>query len=222
MQSPRIFLVSADETMCIDWDLESVREMVSRFCYVFSRVGMTDLKLRLGGKGSMSFFHDKAPESTDKSLIPRIGFYQSEPERYAANHSVYQDVMAQHTRIAPAPLSIVCAFVSVANATRASFEVGLFGRTDPSTRYDQVARIYENAIRLSGDDSAIKMVALISKRKNSVTFCSTDDDVTGLVPEDLRMVVAEAFAGMAMCALHQVMHRSFFDCARVLIGCCAE
>ena len=66
-----------------------------------------------------------------------------------------------------------------------------------------MSRIYENAIRLSRDESAIKMMGMIAKRQNSVTFCSTDDDATGLVPEEVRESVAESFAGLAMCALHQ-------------------
>ena len=174
-------------------NLASVRDLVSKFCYVFPKIGMDDLKLRFSPV-SMSFMQERSHVP-----FPRNGFYQLDPDRYPINLEVYKKTMDNHTQDVPAPMSLVYAFVSVANAVRSTFE------TTPGTpeRFDRVVRIYENAIRLSGDESGIKIINLISKREQAVTFCSTDDETSNMLPTDVRQIVGEAFAGLAMCALHQ-------------------
>jgi hypothetical protein len=59
-----------------------------------------------------------------------------------------------------------------------------------------------NAIYISNDDSAIKILRSVLRHPERVTFFSTDDGFTGLVPEPILMLVAEAFAGLSIVSMH--------------------
>lgn len=174
----------------------AVTKLLSKLCYVFPEVGMKDLSLCMNHEGtSMSFVQEGSYVP-----FPRNGFYQCDPdtERYRSNLEIYTSTMKTLQQTVPASLDVVHAFVSVANANRAMCERGAM-KVDLAS----VIIMYENGIRLSGDESAIKMLSLIARRKKTVTFCSTDDEESRLVPEPTRLAVAEAFAGIALCALYQ-------------------
>jgi len=171
-------------------------KLLNKLCYVFPAVGMKDLSLCMNHEcTSMSFV-----QNGTYVPFPRNGFYQCDPDtqRYKANLELYTATMKTLKQTVPASLEVVHAFVSIGNANRTMCERGVL-KLDMAS----VIIMYENSIRLSGDESAIKMLSLIARRKKTVTFCSTDDDESSLVPEPTRLAVAEAFAGIALCALYQ-------------------
>ena len=172
----------------------AVAELLNKMCYIYPAVGTKDLRMCVDfERPSLSFTQDESPVD-----FPRNGFYQcdSDVKRYQVNLDIYQASMKSLRHTVPASLEVIRAFVSVANVNRALCEKG-------TGKFDNVVIMYENSIRLSGDESAIKMLGLISRRKKTVTFCSTDDEETSIIPEPVRLAVAEAFAGIALCAMHQ-------------------
>ena len=170
--------------------------LFSRLCYVFPSSGMSDLKVGVCSHASIFFF-----QSAPAHPFPRNAFYGVEADvaRYTANMEVHDRVMAVQPVACPVALSTVETFLSLANRNRALLErCCSFG----SEALDQVHSLYSNAILLSLDQSASKLLDIIGKRVKSVTFCSTDDEVANLVPADLRKLVAEGLAGLSMVACH--------------------
>ena len=183
-----------------DLSLECVEQLVGDLCYVFPAFGMKDLCFSLHkDDGSAVRFAQKHSYVE----FPRNGFYQldSDPKRYRKSYGIYASIMKSPLQIVPAELSVVQAFVSVAHANRSIRESDL-SYTTPK-EYGWIMNSYENAIRLSGDDSAVKILNLIGSRPDTVMFCSTDCEVSSLLPEPVRMIVSEAFAGLALCAMHE-------------------
>ncbi len=171
--------------------------LLDRFCYIFPACGVADLQLCMHQPGRLSF-----AQTETHVPFPRNGFYQLEPdiERYRASVAVYR-TMSGTLQAVPARIDVVYAFVSLANANRAVRErMGI--SSSETIKCAHEVRLYETGIRLSGDESAVKMLDLVSRREHAVTFCSTDDEITHLVPEQLRLIVAEALAGLALCALY--------------------
>ncbi len=179
--------------------VNELRELVGDLCYVFPAVGMTDLAFCLQSRDGTSLQFIQSRSYVD---FPRIGFYQMDRDsaRYRCSFGVYNSTMNNSPQTIPAALNIVQAFVSVANANRSIREGEV---SKQSKDYTSIISTYRNAIRLSGDESAIKMLGLIGDRPDTVMFCSTDDELSSLVPEPLRMTVSEAFAGLALCAMHE-------------------
>ena len=95
----------------------SILHTVSQFCYIFPKLGMDDLKLRFNEGSTMCFAQDRA----DHVPHPRIGFYQLDRERYRVNLETYTQTMSRRMCVVPAPLSLVQAFVSVANGNRSTY-----------------------------------------------------------------------------------------------------
>lgn len=173
------------------------------------------------------FFFQSAP---DAGLpFPRNGFFGVHPDagRYRANLDVFHRVMATQPVVGPIPLTTVEAFLSLANCNRAYLErtgraKRLGGAVDGGevreggtaagqpreagasvVDYGRARLLYINCIQLSRDESAVQMLEIIGRRASSVTFCSTDDETSGLVPEPLRRLVAESLAGLALIACHE-------------------
>ena len=205
-------------------------QMFQRFTYIFSAVGLTDLKVSVSDFGSSNckvhFIQERSHYPS-----PRNGFYcvDDDINRYKENVVTYHDVMKKQPYIDPVTIETMEAFLSIGNSNRAILEQ----RSNDPAEFDRVCVVYSNCIRLSRDESARKMLDLINSRTGCITFCSTDDDETALVSEKIRMVVAEAFAGLAMVAIHQnrclqaigfataalSKHRSalpFVNCARMV------
>ena len=180
--------------------LERVRQLVSDLCYVFPAVGMKDLSICLHKDDGTSVGFIQAQTHVE---FPRNGFYQLEPDtsRYRRSHSLYLETMGRPSAESPASLEVVHAFVSVANANRSIRENDVEGKG--IKEFSHVINCYENAIRLSGDEAANKMIGLIGSHKETVMFCSTDDELASLVPEPVRRIVSEALAGLALCAMHE-------------------
>jgi hypothetical protein len=172
--------------------------MFKRVCYIFSAVGLTDLKVSVHDFGSpnciVHFLQDKSHLPS-----PRNGFFcaDADVQRFRENITVYQHVV-KHP---PTEVSVetVEAFLSLGNRTRAILEQ----RSGDQEEYGKVHRLYSNCIRLSGNQPAIKTLDLIGSRDSCITFCSTDEGITGSVPEAILAAVSEAFAGLAMVAIHQ-------------------
>jgi hypothetical protein len=169
-----------------------------RVCYIFSAVGLTDLKVGVHDFGSpgckVHFIQDKSYHPS-----PRNGFYcaDTDVQRFRENMTVYQYVMEHQ----PVPVSVetVEAFLSLGNRSRAILEQ----RGSDPDEFAPVRRLYSNCIILSGNQPAIKTLDLIASRESCITFCSTDESVSGEVPEAMMAAVSEAFAGLAMVAIHQ-------------------
>jgi hypothetical protein len=168
--------------------------MISKFCYVFHQQEMHDLKIHITTKG-VRFQH------TDDTLpFPQIGFLtdNEKTERYDVNHRRFDKLTAAPT--VTMSLKNMRAFISVANATRTALE---YNPSHMPGHINQVALMYADAINISGDESGIKMLNTIKRRPEKLTFCSTDDEQTGLVQQDIRISVAEAFAGLTMTSVHE-------------------
>jgi hypothetical protein len=175
-------------------------QMFQRFTYIFSAVGLTDLKVGVSDFGSSNckvyFVQERSHYPS-----PRNGFFcvDDDINRYKENVVTHRTVMNSQPVIDPVPFETIEAFLSLGNSNRAIMEQ----RGNDPVDFDRVRTIYSNCIRLSRDESARKILDMINMRTECITFCSTDDDETALVPEKIRMVVAEAFAGLAMVAIHQ-------------------
>lgn len=164
--------------------------VVSKFCYLFPKIGMPDFTPHLDNEilsfSMPSVFH---PE--------RNNFYQLDAKLYESHLGILTQTVIQHIHATPAPLSLICVFVSAANGSR------ILKERQPMKEYQDVVLMYEDAIRLSGDDSAIKILALVAKHPKTIVVCSTDDETSGLIPSASLELVAEAFAGLSMCAVHE-------------------
>ena len=169
-----------------------------RVTYIFPLCGVTGLKVGVSDFGSSNcnvrFIHEGSVVPS-----PRNEFYSSHTDalRFDENLAIYQRTMMSQPLPRPVPFETTEAFLSLANSLRAMKE---FQR---NVTFDSVNRLYQNCILLSCDESAEKMLNLIQARTTCVTFCSTDDEVSLLVPERIRVVVAEAFAGLAMLAVRE-------------------
>jgi len=175
--------------------------MFKRFTYIFSATGITDLKVSVSDFGysdsTVYFIQEKSHHPS-----PRNGFYcvDEDINRYKENMLTHRRVVNEGVvMIDPVSIETLEAFLSLGNSNRALLEKK---GSDPA-EFDRVSILYSDCIRLSRDVSARRMLDLIHSRTTSITFCSTDDSETKLVPEDILRIVAEAFAGLAMVAIHQ-------------------
>jgi hypothetical protein len=171
-----------------------------RLCHIFPAVGITDLKVECAGFETPDC-HVRFSQNNSGKPFPLNGFYSVDGDlsRYDANIAVFSEVMRRPTVVGDIPFETVVAFLSLANSNRAAVELS----GGSAGEYDRVRRLYTNCILLSRDSSASKMLNMIQSRESRLTFCTTDDEVSGLVPEPMREVVAEAFAGLALIAVHQ-------------------
>lgn len=174
----------------------TMEKVIHSLCYIFPATGMDDLKLGLTLGAGVHFIQERS-----HLAFPRNGFYDIDPdiERYKENARFYGSVMDFDNKPVKTSLEGAHAFLSLGNARRIVCE----RQNSPADEYTKAIRLYENSIRLTGDDSAIKMSSMISREPDNLTICSTDDDTTRMVPEPIRMAVAEAFAGLALIATHQ-------------------
>ena len=193
-----------------DMPPEDVQQLVSDLCYVFPAVGMTDLSFCLRNENGTSVCFMREGSHVE---FPCNGFYHLERDasRYRTTFGIYSATMSSRVQTVPADLKIVQAFVSVANVNRCVLE----SECCDGKSYHASINCYSNAIRLSGDESAIKILRLIDSRPETVMFCSTDDELASLVPEPVRKVVSEAFAGLSLCAMHEgrVLQSVGYGCA---------
>jgi hypothetical protein len=177
-------------------------DLFLRLCHIFPACGIRDLKAGVCKVNATSltvfFIRDGLHYP-----FPRNGFFSMENDtsRYSTNMQVYDRVMAEQSPfIEPVPESTIEAFLSISNCNRLFIE----GKTDVTAQdYDRVHRLYSNSVILTRDESALRTLEIIDRRHKNVTFCSTDDDISGLVPASLRMLVAEGFAGLALVAFYR-------------------
>ena len=172
--------------------------MFKRVTYIFPLCGVTGLKVGVCDFGcSECNIHFILNESVEQS--PRNEFYSSHTDapRFERNLVIYNRTMKHQPLPRPIPFETVEVFLSLANSLRAMAEF------DNELSFKGLDRLYHNCILLSCDESAEKMLNLIQARTTCVTFCSTDDEESCLVPEKIRVVVAEAFAGLAMLAVRE-------------------
>ena len=177
---------------------QSIDGMVLSLCYVYPEMGMDDLKLGLPKIGKGVHFL----QSRSHVPFPRNGFYDLDRdiERYNTNMNYYTEAMeGAGNKPVKTSLQGAQSFSSLANVRRIANE----RQNAEPEEYVKAIRLYENSIRLSGDHSAIKMVEILGKDSERLAICSTDDNETKLVPEPIRLTVAEAFAGLALAATHQ-------------------
>jgi len=172
-----------------------------RLFYVFPASGLADLNLGVYCEDYPAysiFFY----QSTPMHPHPRNGFFgvESDIRRYDANKATYDGVMKKQPVVCPVSLSVIEAFLSLANHNRTMMERR--GKVE-KVGLERVHALYSNSILLSQDESACKILGIIAVRTKSVMFCSTDDDLTALVPVPLRTLVAEGFAGLAMVACYK-------------------
>ena len=158
---------------------------------------MTDLKVNVSDDTNLFFF-----QSDSHYPHPRNAFYgvEADSSRYSANLEVYQGIMAVQPVVDPVPMSVVEAFLSLANCNRGVLERR--SEINPAA-YDKIQRLYTNSVLLSRDESAARMLEIIGRRDKNVTFCSTDDEFTDLIPAALKALVAEGLAGLALVAYYQ-------------------
>ena len=173
---------------------------VHGMCHIFSSLGMTDLKVGFG--------HTTTPPSRD-SVVYFIqekpianGFYSPWPEHYRKNLSLHSNLVARYTSstviLDPAEcIQHSVAYLQIANCNRTVIE-----RKEPPRAFTACRNFYMNAVYISNDDSAIKILRTVLRHPERITFFSTDDGKTGLVPDCILMIVAEAFAGLSMVCMH--------------------
>ena len=180
---------------------------VKRMCHVFQAFGMKDLRLHspVGCPDHVYFLQHEAhlPE-------PVNGFFVFEgKERMNVNLRTYvrmeMRIRGWDGIVERANINVektVQSYVSLGNGLRTSSELVGNGKTE----YQQARQAYEKAIALSFDESAIDIMARINAKPDTLTLSSTNDIDTSLVPDALRALVAEAFCGLAMIALHEQSH----------------
>jgi hypothetical protein len=178
--------------------------MFQRFFYIFPAMGIKDLKVCVAEFGSGNCMVNFMQENSSLQH-PRNAFYciDKDVSRYKESMEIHNRFISQQRAAGkiegPVPVEVVEAFLSLGNCNRAILELN--GGTP--AEFERVVHLYSNAILLSRDESAINMLHLIGSRDSCMTFCSTDDETAKLVPEPILRAVAEAFAGLAMVAVHQ-------------------
>jgi hypothetical protein len=169
------------------------KKMILHFCYIFHQHGADDLEILVAPQ-SVQFMRDDGPLP-----FPHIGFLTDSKDTDRYNANIRQIKKLSESTLVNVSLKNMRLFISVANAIRSSLERNQ-GRLQDNM--DQVGLLYSDAINVSGDESGIKILGLIKRRPKKLTFCSTDDMQTGLVQLDIRIGVAEAFAGLATVAVY--------------------
>jgi len=181
--------------------------LFNRLCYVFTACGISDLRAAVradDSNGSISFIQPSSPHPH-----PRNGFFCADADcsRFRENVAVYDRMMAlgedpfiQGKKVS---ITIVEAFLSLANYTRSLLERRMIGAGDLTTEYDRVYRMYGNTVILTQDEMALQMLEIIERRADRVTFCSVDESVENPAPMSVRALVAEGFAGMALVSYYR-------------------
>ena len=170
-------------------------------CHIFSSLGVTDLKVGFGkltsppSRDSVVYFIQETPSDN--------GFYSPFPDNYQQNLSLHSNLLSRYTPSSnliltqPECIQHATACVQIANCNRTVIE-----RRDPPRAFSSCRKFYMNAIYITNDDSAIKILQTVLRHPDRITFFSTDDGRSGLVPERILMIVAEAFAGLSMVCMH--------------------
>jgi hypothetical protein len=177
--------------------------MFRRLFYIYPALGITDLKVGCSDFGSpdceVCFIQEESHHPH-----PRIGFYcvEKDTARVNDNMAIYTSTMGMLPLVEDAPIGTIEAFLSVANIARASFECGNGAGIDVDD-LDEICRIYTHSIYLSRDANAVQVMEMIRSSESSITFDPVNF-VTGVpFPEKILAAVAEAFAGLAMIAIHR-------------------
>ena len=176
---------------------------VKRLCHVFRALGMSDLRLHspLGLREVVYFLH------TDSHFeAPVNGFYAFENKEwmnvnlreYMRTELRVRKLKGRIERATFDVLRVMRAYVSLGNGLRTAEE--MLGGKDG---FAQARQAYEKAIVYSFDESAILAMERIKAKPDQVVLSSTDDVQTNLVPEAVRALVAEAFCGLSMIAMHE-------------------
>ena len=171
---------------------------IKRMCHVYPVFGITDMRLF----GSDSPYFTSANSAVP---APDNGFHVFEDgERLSANLRehvrVERLVRRQNGVILRSEMDVVKtmrSYVSLGNGLRTREE--MVGRGS----FIRAREAYERAITYSFDESAIATLGRIKKHPTNLMMTSTNDMQTNLVPEPVRALVAEAFCGLAMVAVHE-------------------
>ena len=144
-------------------------------------MGMSDLSFcYFEGDSSILRFVQKETQVP----FPQNGFYQIEPDvtRFETNTAVVKSTPEVHTKVAD--MSVIRSFLSLGHVYRIFH--GLRSGDQACAH-----RFYTNAIRLAFDESGIRILEIMERKSSKIMICSTDDDVTTLLPEEIKQVVAE-------------------------------
>ena len=171
---------------------------IRRMAYLYPTFGFTDL--RLCGSVSPYFV------CTSSVPAPDNGFHAFEDgERLSANlreHLRVDRLVRRQkgiiTRTDMDVVKIMRAYVSLGNGLRTREEM------TGGVSFAQARQAYEKVITYSFDESAISILNRIKKQPKKLTLTSTNDLQTNIVPEPVRALVAEAFCGLAMVAVHEM------------------
>ena len=180
-----------------------IMDRVKDRCHIFASLGMQDLDVafKVADNGhfdaSALFFSQQHPTGN--------GFYAPWPDKYKENVSIYNSLADRHSAGSVMLELDECAkfatvYVQLANCNRTVIERR--GTPRGERVFNATRNLYLNAIRISNDESALKIMDIVLKHPERITMFSTDDGATGLVPEPILMLVAEAFAGLAMICTH--------------------
>jgi hypothetical protein len=171
-----------------------------RLCHIFPAVGLRDLKVECAGFGTsecaVRFVQDESHHPH-----PVNGFYcrDKDSTRFTANMEAVAAVLGKQPIVGAIHAVKLQAFLSVANHNRADLEAQGSGACE----FERIHRLYGYCIRLSRHASAVKTLEMIESDRSSIVFCLSDGDPSGLIPVATRLIVAEAFAGLAMVALRR-------------------
>ena len=167
-------------------------------CHIFASLGMTDLNLGFNLNPlphRAVFFLQDIPTGN--------GFYSPSPDMYKENLAIYNNLADRHSSsVGPLTLGLhecikyATAYIQIANCNRTVIERRDTPRGERA--FTTCRNLYLNAIHILNDESAIKIMDIVLKHPERITMFSTDDGATGLVPDPILMLVAEAFSGLAM------------------------
>ena len=179
---------------------------IKRMCHVFRALCTDEMRLfSLPGRVKDVYFL----QNDTRLVAPVNGFFVFENKEWMnANLREYvrheRRVKKQKGVIERASMDvakIMRTYVSLGNALRTVSE--MLGGKDG---YQQAKQAYEKAIVYSFDESAILTMERIKSKPDQVVLSSTNDIDTNLVPDDVRALVAEAFCGLSMIAMHEEVH----------------
>jgi hypothetical protein len=157
------------------------QDQILGFCYIFPAMGMSDLSFcYFQGNSSILRFVQKETQVP----FPQNGFFQIEPDitRFETNTAVFKTTPEVHTKVAD--MDVIRSFLSLGHVYR--IFNGLRNGDQACAQ-----RFYTNAIRLAFDESGIRILEIMERKSSKIMICSTDDDVTTLLPEEIKQVVAE-------------------------------